>query len=188
MKKQVSEEFLNTEFDKFEKRVGLALKIAAAVTFITFIAVVSRAACNESVYEDIRDVKYEVRADVPKHLQGASITVTLADGKSSTVSASEFMVVRRKTTYVVGQNVLRTKKLTCSNKNSVIAEGRKDYTDDFSVKSGSIPNGKQSKVYAEKEFVPGINYYRRELFDTNFGAGVGIDANGTIKGLIGVDF
>lgn len=154
-----------------KKLIGLLLLIPGIVY----------AKCDETTSRE--DVKYEVSAKVPEFLKGASIIVVKANGEASKVSAEEFMVVKRKATYVAGQNVNKT--LTCSSKyrNNLILEGRRDYTDVSIKESGQTLN-----VYHEKEFVPGANYYRRELFDTRIGAGVGIDANGTVKGLVGVDF
>jgi hypothetical protein len=146
--------------------------------------------CNEDVDVRNEDVVYTVNKDMPKYLEGATITVTLANGKSSTVPAEKFMVVPRVQKTVVGQNVLIAKKVTCSksgNKNLLIGEVRKDVTG-HETKTEAIPGGIQSTTSSVKEVVPGINYYRRELFDSSLGAGVGVDTNGTVKGLIGIEF
>lgn len=158
------------------------------------IAVVSVAqakeTCEESIEVHSQDVTYEVNTDMPKHLKGATITVTLADGKTSTVPAEKFMVVPRVQKTVVGQNKILAKNVTCSksgNKNILIGEVRKDVTG-HETKTEAIPGGIKSSTSSVKEVVPGINYYRRELFDSSIGAGVGVDTNGTVKALIGVDF
>jgi hypothetical protein len=145
--------------------------------------------CSESQTESSEQVVYNVSKDMPKHLKGATITITLADGKTSTVPAEKFMVVPRKQTTVLGENKTISKKLTCSNgkKNSIIAGGRKD-TVGHRVETSSTPNGQQAKVYSEKDLVPDINYYRREILDTPIGAGVGVDSNGTLRGSVGFDF
>jgi len=163
------------------------------IIFLLF-AVVSVAqakeTCEESVTQHIEDVVYEVNTDMPKHLKGATITVTLADGKTSTVPAERFMVVPRVQKTVVGQNVLLAKNVTCSksgNKNILIGEVRKDVTG-HETTTEAIPGGIKSTTKSVKELVPGVNYYRRELFDTPVGAGVGVDTNGTVKALIGIDF
>ena len=145
--------------------------------------------CTESQTVSAEQVVYSVSKDIPKHLKGATITITQADGKTSTVPAEKFMVVPRKQTTVLGENKTISKKLTCSNgkKNSIIAGGRKD-TVGHRVETSSIPNGQQVKVYSEKDLVPDINYYRREILDTPIGAGVGVDSNGTLRGSVGFDF
>jgi hypothetical protein len=158
------------------------------IILLTLIASVSFAGetCSETQNVSSQEVAYEVDTTLPKHLKGATITVTLADGRSSTVPADKFMVVPRKQKTVLGQNQTITKKLSCSKsgkKNILLGEVRKDVTDiDASV------NGKTATVESEKALVPGVNYYRRELFDSPIGAGVGIDSNGTLKGMIGLDF
>lgn len=142
--------------------------------------------CSESQNVSSQEVAYEVNTSLPKHLKGATITVTLADGRTSTVPADKFMVVPRKQKTVLGQNQTITKKLSCnasSKKNILIGEFRKDVTEIETTTSGKTVN-----VESKKELVPGVNYYRRELFDSPIGAGVGIDTNGTIKGMVGLDF
>lgn len=142
--------------------------------------------CSESQQLQTQDVVYEVNTNLPKHLKGAKITITLADGSTSTVPAEKFMVVPRKQKTVVGQNQTLTKKLSCTasgKKNILMGEVRKDVTE-----VETTTNGKTATVTSKKEMVPGVNYYRRELFDTPIGAGVGVDTNGTVKGMIGIDF
>jgi hypothetical protein len=160
----------------------------AIVFMIMFLVSVVNAAenCSESAQVETQDVVYEVNTELPKHLKGATITVTLADGKTSTVPAEKFMVVPRKQKTLVGQNQTLTKKLYCKvsgKKNIIMGEARKDVTE-----IETTTNGKSASVHSKKEVVPGLNYYRRELFDSPIGAGVGVDTNGTVKGMIGLDF
>jgi hypothetical protein len=133
-----------------------------------------------------KEVTYAVNKNIPNHLKGATITITLANGKTSTVSADKFMVVPRKQYTVVGESSTATKTVTCSakkNKNLIMLEARKDITElDTEV------NGQQAKTIAKKNIIPGLNYYRRDVLDTKFGAGAGADTNGTLKVLVGFDF
>jgi hypothetical protein len=161
--------------------------------FISLLLVVSVAnageSCQESESVATQDVVYKVNKDMPNHLKGAKITVTLADGSSSTVPAEKFMVVPRKQQTVVGQDKVVSKNLVCSKseKNILMAELRKDVKN-IDTETTAIPGGEQVTVRSNKALIPGINYYRRELFDTRFGAGVGVDSNGTVKGMLGLDF
>lgn len=140
--------------------------------------------CTEKSNVEVQDVVYSVDTTLPKHLKGAVITITKVDGTSSTVPAEKFMVVPRKQKTIVGQNKNVTVAKSCksSTKNLLMLEGRKD------VKGLSVnTNGKTANVYSEKEFIPGVNYYRGGLIE-NIGAGLGIDANGTGKAIIGLEF
>jgi len=142
--------------------------------------------CSESVEKQSNEVTYAVNKDMPKHLKGATITITLSDGSTSTVSADKFMVVPRKQYTVVGESTSTIKTMTCkakTKKNNLMVDARKDITG-----LDTETNGSQAKVIAKKALVPGINYYRREVLDSNIGLGAGIDANTTFKVLVGFDF
>lgn len=128
------------------------------------------------------DVAYEVNTKTPEYLRGAIITVTLKDGSKSEVPAEKFMVVPRIQKTVVGQNKVTSR--TCGGpKNILVGEARKDIQELETSTSGST-----ATVSARKGVVPGVNYYRRNLFDSPIGAGIGIDTNGTPKALIGIEF
>lgn len=148
------------------------------------IASISYADCTSNVRLYSVPATYNVNTDRPKFLKNATITVTLENGESSTVSADEYMVVKRRQTIVAGENKILFKESICKNntKNLLTGELRKDYTNLDVVKVGN-----EVDVYSNKRPIPGINYYRRDILDT-LGAGVGVDSNGTLKALIGVDF
>lgn len=155
---------------------------------LSFVSVANAGeTCSESTSETAQEVVYEVNKDMPKYLQGATITVTQADGKTSTVPAEKFMVVPRKQKTVLGQNKQTSKIVSCTKpsdkKNIVFADARKDFKG-----LDVTTDGKTAIVESKKGIVPGVNYYRRELLDSPIGAGVGLDSNGTLKGMIGIDF
>ena len=142
--------------------------------------------CSESSKKQSDEVTYAVNKDIPNHLKGATITVTLVDGRTSTVSADKFMLVPRKQYTVVGESSTTTKTVTCkakNKKNILMVEARKDITE---LDTETTVN--QAKVVTRKDLVPGFNYYRREVLDSRFGLGGGIDTNGTVKALLGVEF
>lgn len=146
--------------------------------------------CNENVATSKQDVTYAVNKDIPKHLIGATITVTLADGSTSSVPAEKFMIVPRKQYTVVAEQVNTTKTLTCKvagKKNNVSIGLRKDVVG-LDKSTNAIPNGIQAKVKEDKDIVPSINYYRREVIGGAVGFGVGIDKNGTPSASVGLDF
>jgi hypothetical protein len=100
------------------------------------------------------------------------------------------MVVPRKQYTKLGENKAVSTKLTCkakSRKNSVMVDARRDFTGVFKS-SSSTATTQTLKVSTEKALVPGLNYYRREILDSHLGLGAGVDANGTLKALIGLDF
>lgn len=155
---------------------------------LTFIGPNSfaKSVCEQQRTEISEDVVYEVSKDIPEYLKGAKITTTLSNGKSSTVPAEQFMLVKRKQYTVVGKNqtiVERNNCLTTGSKNNLILEARKDVK---GLKTETV--GSTSKVYSEKEFIPGVNYYRQDLYDLPIGAGLGVDSNGTVKGMLGIGF
>lgn len=155
------------------------------------LSVSAKEMCEETQKTITEDVMHVVNVDVPSHLKGATITITQADGKTSTVPAEKFMVVPRKQKTIAGQNKAIVKNVSCKvssdNKNILMAEVKKSYTG-LETKTEAITGGVKAEVSSKKEMVPGLNYYRRELFDSKFGAGVGVDTEGTVKGLIGLDF
>lgn len=160
-------------------------------TLLILLTVISLSAnasdkCTYTEQEAETDVVYEVHTDTPKHLAGATITITLADGKSSTVPAEKFMVVPRKQKTVVGKNKVVLAIRSCNDdvkKTTVMLEARKDITD---IETETI--GNNAKTYSKKGIVPGLDVYRRQILDTPVGIGAGVDSNGTLKGMIGLDF
>ena len=146
--------------------------------------------CSEKTITQTNPVKYEVNKNLPKYLQGATITVRLANGKETTVPAERFAVVPRVQQFVVGQAVNTSKTLTCKakvNKNTVSVGMRKDVTG-LSKQASVIPNGQQLKITQDKELIPDINYYRRNVLDSHLGAGVGVDTKGVPRIQVGFDF
>lgn len=145
--------------------------------------------CTESTTVSSQDVVHNVNTSMPKYLKGATITVTLADGRTSQVPAEKFMVVPRKQQTVVGQDKVVSKQVSCKSdkKNLVIADLRKDVTG-MDTETSIVPGGVQAKTRSERELVPGINYFRRQVLDSDLGVGVGVDSNGTVKGMLGIEF
>lgn len=148
------------------------------------------AECTSEIEVKSVPVEYTVNTSIPEHLKGATITVTLADGSSSIVPAEKFMVVPRKQKTIIGDSHLISNTTTCkfnSKKNTIMLEAKNSKTD-IETKTTPIPSGSKVDVYSKKELVPGLSLYRRELFDSPVGGGLGVDTKGELKGMIGLDF
>lgn len=146
--------------------------------------------CKEDVNTSRQPVEYIVNKNIPKHLVGATITITLADGPTSTVPADKFMVVPRKQYTVVAESVSTVKTLVCnvnSKKNTVSLQMRKDVTG-LSTNKRVLSNGNAADVDLEKDLIPGVNYYRQEVIGDTIGFGVGIDNQKIPSISIGIDF
>ena len=146
--------------------------------------------CSEKTITQTNPVKYEVNKNLPKYLQGATITVRLANGKETTVPAERFAVVPRSQQFVVGQAVNTSKTLTCkakSKRNNVIVDVRRDFVGVNKVAS-STATTQTLKVTSDKAIIPAINYYRRQVLESDLGLGVGVDSSGVLKGMLGIEF
>ena len=131
-----------------------------------------------------------VNTETPKFLQGATITITKADGSSETVKAEEFMVVRRKHLRPV-VNVLNTEtKKVCTNnvpedqkysKNILSLKVADGYSD---VQSEQTSSG--SKLSVDRLISAGVQYQR--AYNNKFYFGVGADTNQGAEVLMGIGF
>jgi hypothetical protein len=133
-----------------------------------------------------KDVVYAVNSQLPKHLQGATIIVRTKDGRESSVPAERFMVVPRKQYTKVGQSSDTMCKAK-SRKNSVMVGVRNDHAGMDAI-TKTTPTSVSAKVESKKALTPDLQYYRREILDSHLGLGAGVDANGTLRGIIGLDF
>lgn len=128
----------------------------------------------------------EITTDIPKHLQDATIIIRTKDGRESQVSANKFKVVPRKQQHLITEVKTHTEricKVSGKEKNLLMVGGRRDHKDlDIKV------SGKTVTVESEKGLVLDAAYMRQNIFDTNLGVGAGVDTNGTLKGMIGLEF
>lgn len=136
----------------------------------------------------------DVNTPVPKELKDAKIIVRTKDGKEQELNANDFKVVKRKQQFKVKEKIIsqscepeikivEVEKKTKERKNIIMLGIKKDYTD-ISVQrdNGGV------KVYSNKALVPDLSYYRRQIFDTRVGAGLGVDTNVTLRGFLGYEF
>lgn len=145
--------------------------------------------CSEQQYLETEEVVYSVDTILPKHLKGATICITLHDGKSSCVPSEKYMIVPRKQKTVLGENKVITKSFrrtntsTSDKKHMLFTDIRKDYKGlDIDI------NDTTATVETRKGLIPSINYYHRQVFDSPLGLGIGIDSNSTFRGIAGVEF
>jgi len=136
--------------------------------------------------QSIHTVKLEVDAqtDVPKFLRGATITITQANGKTETVKAEEFMVVKRKHKRPVLSTVVFKTTLKCSDisKKNIIS-GK--LVDGYSDVSTNV-TGKSAKISLDRQLGVGLQY-QRQVADKLF-LGVGADSNRGAEALLGFGF
>lgn len=150
--------------------------------------------CHATKAEDCTDTQQKnevqeeqvITTDVPNHLKDAVIIVRTKDGRESTVSANQFKVVPRKQQRLVTkvkEYTERICKVSGKEKNLLMFGGRRDHKDlDTQV------NGKTATVESEKGLVLDASYLRQNIFDSKLGVGAGVDSNGTLRGIIGVEF
>ena len=119
----------------------------------------------------------QVVTETPKYLEGATITITKADGSSETVKASEYMVVKRKHARPVVTTLASVTKHTCTNivpddqkySKNIISLGIVDgYSD---VESSKIPGG--AKLSVDRQIGAGLKYQR--AYNNRFYFGVEAD-------------
>ena len=163
-----------------------------AIIFLTMFLtnVVAKAeSCTEHTSASQVLEQTEIKTDVPKHLIGATITVTLANGKSSTVPAEKFKVVPRLQQYLVtkvSQSTVKSCTNVSPNKNRVTgllgygATGHLDRSADASSET----------VESSRGAMGGVMYQR--LLDDHWSLGIqgqGTDFSRNNKtGLIGVGY
>jgi hypothetical protein len=125
-----------------------------------------------------------ITTDVPKHLKDASILIRTNDGRISWFSANKFKIVPRKQQYIVTERIVHTDRLCkVKDKNILMVGARRDHQDlDTRI------NGKTATVQSEKGLVLDAAFMRKNISDSALGLGIGIDTNGTLKGLVGVEF
>ena len=135
--------------------------------------------------EEIKEERL-INTDVPKHLQDATIIIRTKDGRESTISANQFKVVPRKQQFIVTkikEHTERTCKVSGKEKNLIMFGGRRDHKD---IDTNVV--GKTATVSSEKGLVVDATYMRQNVLDSKLGVGAGIDSNGTLRGVVGVEF
>lgn len=143
---------------------------------------------------DVQTVNAQVQTstittDVPKHLEDAEVCILYKSGPNlgyHCVPAKKFKVVPRKQQHLVTEVKTHTErvcKVSGKEKNLLMVGGRRDHKDlDTRVV------GNTATVESEKGLVLDAAYMRQNIFDSKLGVGAGVDTNGTLRGVIGVEF
>jgi len=145
--------------------------------------------CETSSSGEVVTGQLEINTDLPKHLVGAKITVTLADGSSSTVPAEKFKVVPRKqqfiTTKTTEKSVMTCTKNVKSDKRHIISAGA-----GVGMVAGLEKSKSPTVMEVETKTGPvfGLQYQYQNFLDTGLVLGIQGQTNGTGMGILGVEF
>ncbi len=148
--------------------------------------------CSTSTSEEKVDEQMEIKTDVPKHLEGATITITLKDGRTSTVPAEKFKVVPRKQQYIVTKTSRSSKEMCSTNETQhhrVSVLGGHGAKPGLDSNRSSAPD--EVTVESRVGAVFGAQYqYKSDLkvLDMPLSIGIQGQTNKTGSLLIGVDF
>lgn len=148
-------------------------------------SVMAKEVCSTSSSTDETVELKVVEVRVPSHLRGATITVTLANGRTSVVPAEKFKVVPRKQERVVTKVSTTTKK-TC--KDLTDSKNRISLLAGSGTKAGLTRRNLTGRTRVETETgaVGGLQY-QRSLTD-KISVGVQGQTNETGSLMIGLDF
>ena len=127
----------------------------------------------------------EIKTDVPKFLQGATITVRTADGKESVVSADKFKVVPRVQQFIITRTKQLDKTICTPEKNrvSILAGNGTKEGLDRSRTSNTVT------VESKTGAIGGIQYQRLlPLLDDRLSVGAQAQTNDSLLLNIGLDF
>lgn len=163
--------------------------ILTLLVFSTKVFAQETCTVNEEVVT--QEVKEDVNTPTPKDLEGAEIIVRTKDGKERVMKSDEFKVVKRKQQFKTKERVV-VQRVECQprveiretrKKNMVIGGVANDYTGlDTEV------NGNTASIKSRKGAVLDIGYMRKNLMDSDFGLGIGLNSNGILRGFLGYEF
>lgn len=158
-----------------------------ALTSLSVLANNNKCIKTNSLSEDVET--QEIKTDVPKFLEGATIIVRLADGTETKVPAEKFKVVPRKQQFLVTK-VKSTDSVTCTEEVEKISRHR------VSLAAGKGPSGKlksdtsnlpnQVSIESEVGLLGAAQYQYK--FDSGFSLGGQVQTNKSGLLLLGKDF
>lgn len=164
------------------------------VLILTALSFNSYACAEEKCSTDLKKASLEdvldIKTDVPEFLKDATITVTLKDGRTSTVSANEFKVVKRIQQFIVKREKLEyVTKCSSNDRNRVSVMAGQGTQSGLSRNNDNAPD--QVTVENKVGAVYGAQYqYKTDLtiFSKPLSIGVQGQTNKTGSLLLGVDF
>lgn len=136
-------------------------------------------------------ISFNVKAEMPKYLEGATVTVTLKNGKTYEYKSEKMAVVPRENininaVKVAGFDTLHKKvvkkELVKNKKNRIYGLIGRGNTGKLDVST----DGSRYSVEQEKGTVGGIGYQRK--LDETINIGIQIQNNDTTSLSLGVDF
>lgn len=148
--------------------------------------------CKVSEESTIIEKQEDVNTKVPRDLEGAEIIIKRKDGTTETIKSEEFKVVKRKQQFKVKERSI-IQRVECAptiivkekkeKKNLLAVGARRDHTGLHKSVNGNI-----GTVSSERAMVLDLSYTRRQILDSPFALGVGLDTNGVLRGLVGIEF
>lgn len=161
------------------------LLVAGLLAILSITATAEENCITSTSKEEIKErIKTQDRA--PKGLENGEIVFISERGQRYQFSSNTHKIVKREQERVVTRTVARERAVCqAGTRNTFMLGGRKDYT---GVQGYTNQSQTQGYVDGQKDLVIDASYIRRNIKDTGLGAGAGIDSNGTIRGIIGVDF
>ncbi len=163
-------------------------KMLLIIFTITSTIVMADENCSDTQTLNSATEQMEIKTDVPKFLEGATICVKLADGKESCVPAEKFKVVARKQQFVVTKETTSTLRVCSANqKNRISVLAGKAATGGLDRSR----SGNTESVSTEYDTALGLQYQRQlnlKVLDLPLSIGGQLQNNGSALGTIGVDF
>lgn len=170
--------------------------------FILVLMMVLSQASYSAEKCEVKDTPQDVNTPVPKDLEGATIIIKTKDGKERFFQSSEFKVVPRKQQFKIKERMVVATEM-CPRiviprpimvvmgepklKNLFMVGVRRDFTELDETVSGN-----KITLYSQKAIILDATYYRsgliNDMVSQKIGAGLGLDTNGTLRGIIGVEF
>lgn len=158
---------------------------------LALISSLAQADCVDQNTENTEVETTTISTDVPKHLKGARITITLADGRTSTVPAELFKVVPRKQQRVITKVKSSTVR-TCTNEAPEL-KNRISLLGGRGAKEGldSRTNGSTVEVESKVGTIFGVQYQRVlpvKVFGKPLNVGGQVQTGKSALGSVGIDF
>jgi hypothetical protein len=159
------------------------------MSLIAITAFASEPVCTTQTGAEQSTAELEIKTDVPAYLKGATITVTLADGRSSTVPAEKFKVVPRLQQFITTHTESKT-TVSCSGGND-IRRNRVTLLGGRGAQGGLnySTSGTSASVESKAGLVGGAQYqYVLPILGDRLNIGVQLQTSKAALGAIGIDF
>ena len=158
--------------------------IVISMLFVISSTVLSAENCKTVKSQDSVQERLELSTEVPKWLEGATITVRLSNGQESSVSAEKFKVVPRKQQFIVTKTLSEVQSVCSAErlKNRVSLHGGMGPSGNLKVQS----DGNKVTVETGPTAVGGLSYQRNITDEVSVGGQV--QTNQSVLFSLGLDF